>query len=492
MFLCACATLPADVDRRPSQALPTAAGPLAVIFDRAAERTSGFELLPAGSDAFTLRRALARLATATLDLQYYIWEDDLTGRALLLDVMRAAERGVRVRLLIDDMHTEGASDLFAVVGAHPQIEVRLFNPFPRNRIRMTGLLIEGAHLNHRMHNKALIADNAVAITGGRNIGDHYFAVDESMNFRDLDLLAAGPVVRDLSEMFDAYWNSRWAYPVDALQEAHYTAADAHAHREFLAGWLDAQSEFPFPAPDASSARERLRTIAAGLLPGNARAVFDSPAKVEGDGGLNVAALLFDTADGAARELLIETAYLVPGASGVDILGSLVERGVTVKILTNSLATNDIVAAHAGYMAYREDLLRRGVELYELRPDALEEKRRRELLGAASIATLHTKALVYDRRAVFIGSFNLDPRSLLINTEMGVLIEGEALAERVARMIEEGLKPSNSYRVVLADGDVRWVLGGPDGAEILDTEPHTSWWDRFVASVLSLLPIKEQL
>ncbi len=497
MLLCAaCASLPPNTAREPSYALAnpenTALGQAFLPLLVAHPGESGFVPVVAGANAYLLRAAMAGLAGHTLDLQYYIWEDDLTGRLMLRDVMRAAERGVRVRLLLDDVHTEGETVVFSLVDAHPLIEVRLFNPFAHRDARMLGWLLEGARLNHRMHNKVMIADNAVAITGGRNIGDHYFAVDEQSNFRDLDLLAVGPVVQDLSSMFDLYWNSGWSYPVSTVDPNRYTEADARR----LAAGLDgtAQRRTPFPLdPDTGAMRDRLLSWRDNFSWGRARVIFDDPDRpgdaIEGDG---VAESLFDTMNGASRELLIETAYFIPTTRGVERLAALVGRGVDVAVLTNSLATNDVLAAHAGYMDYREDLLRAGVRLHELRPDAIAIEQHLTPLASGSKAALHTKALVHDRRTVFVGSFNLDPRSLVINTEMGVLVESAELAGEIAGMIRTGLDPANSYRLVLHDGEIRWRLATEEDVAFLDTEPETSWWDRFLVNLISLLPIDDQL
>ncbi|HEX6927929.1 MAG TPA: phospholipase D family protein [Gammaproteobacteria bacterium] len=500
LVLCAtsgCASLPEQVLREPSFAFgapaTTALGRRFSGDIAAHPGESGFVPVVAGANALLLRLAFAGLAEKTLDLQYYIWNDDLTGRLLLREVMRAAERGVRVRLLLDDNHTGGETRLFGIVDAHPMIEVRLFNPFANRDIRIAGWVLEGARLNHRMHNKVMISDNALAISGGRNIGDHYFAVDELSNFRDLDLLAAGPITQDLSEMFDAYWNSDASYPIAAVTRKSRPASDAQALLEFLDGWFGAQAALPFALDaDAGEMRGRIESFREDFHWGQAYTVFDSPARVSGDAGSRVAEFLFSTTDGVARELLIETAYFIPGESGVTILGELVARGVEVSVLTNSLATNDVAAAHAGYMGYRDDLVAAGVALYELRPDAVAEQQRMTLLASGSDAALHTKALVYDRRAVVVGSFNLDPRSLAINTEMGILVKSTALAEQVAGMILQGMQPQNSYRIVVRDGGLRWRTVTADGVEYLDSEPETSWWERFVAMLISLLPLQGQL
>lgn len=494
----ACASLPPNIHREASYALAdpenTALGQAFLSDVVVHAGRSGFVPIVAGANAYRLRAAMAGLARHTLDLQYYIWEDDLTGRMMLRDVMKAAERGVRVRLLLDDVHTEGETVVFSRVDRHPMIEVRLFNPFARRDARMIGWLLDGARLNHRMHNKVMVADNAIAVTGGRNIGDHYFAVDELSNFRDLDLLAVGPVVQDLSSMFDLYWNSGWSYPVSVIDPNTYTKADARQLADELHSMLQ-QREPPFTLDrNADAMRARLASYRNDFSWGRAYTIFDDPAKLEGDhvAGRGVAEVLFDTLDEVERELLIETAYFIPGERGVERLGKLVDRGVDVTVLTNSLATNDVLAAHAGYMDYRKGLLEAGVGLHELRPDAIAVDQHLTALASGSKAALHTKALVYDRHAVFVGSFNLDPRSLVINTEMGVLVESPELARKIADIIRTGLRPENSYRLTLVDGEIRWRLSTATGMTLLASEPETSWWDRFLVNTISLLPINDQL
>lgn len=497
LLIAACRTLPTNVERETSHALAdpdsTWLGQLFAAQIEARQDESGFVPVAAGTSAFLLRSGFAGLAERTLDLQYYIWEEDLTGRMLLRDVLQAAERGVRVRILLDDIPVDGGSELFLKVDAHPHVEVRLFNPFANRDTRILEVVSRGVGLNHRMHNKIMVVDNALAITGGRNIGDNYFGVDEALNFRDLDLLAAGPVVQEFSGMFDAFWNSEWSWPIASILHERRTPQASAALLETLDRWIAKQPALPYEVDENLPAmRARIDSFRDEFLWGPARAVYDSPDKVNGNGEPRVADVLFKTSNEAAHELLIETAYLIPGESGVVILEELVKRGIRIRVLTNSLATNDIIAAHSGYAKYRDDILRAGVEIHELRPDAATEAQRKNVLSSASVATLHTKALIYDRRWVFVGSFNLDPRSLLINTEMGVIVHNRELAARIADMVLEGMRPANSYRLELRDGEVRWHVESEDGEETLDTDPQTSWWERFMAGLLALFPIEGQL
>lgn len=494
MLLAACSTLPRAVEREPSTSIEDDSTLLARMFALDAPAGhSAFAPVVSGADAYELRAAMAGLAERTLDLQYYIWGNDLAGRAMLREVLTAAERGVRIRLLIDDIHTGDTGLKFAAVDAHPHVEVRVFNPFGWRNSRFMDWLLDFRRLNHRMHNKLMIADNALAITGGRNIGNHYFAIDSEMNFRDLDLLVAGPAVGEMSKSFDDYWNSEWAYPVRKLERSDEVSADGETMIAMLDAWIAAQPPFPYrldgPPGDL---RERLVAFRDRFYFGPARVVSDSPDKVEGGGESDVADHVFANKRHVDRELMMEVSYVIPGKSGMALLRQLVDDGVNVRILTNSLATNDIIPAHSGYMNYRRKMLEAGVELHELRPDAYAEQAQQLALAPKSIATLHTKAIVFDRRTVFVGTLNIDPRSIAINTENGLIIESPALAEHIAGLIEEGMKPENSYRLLLVDGKVRWRQETDDGNELYTTDPETSRWTRFLARLLSLLPIEGHL
>lgn len=496
ILLTGCSTLPQAVEREASYALTNPGVTLlGRMFAEAAidEVNSGFVPLVSGTDAYEVRAAMAGLAEHTLDLQTYIWGDDLAGRAMLREVLAAAERGVRVRLLIDDHHTADSGVTFAAVNAHPHIEVRLFNPFGWRKNRYMDWLLDFRRINHRMHNKLMIADNVLAITGGRNIGDHYFAVDTETNFRDLDLLLAGPAVSRMSTAFDDYWNSEWAYPVDALDSAAGASGDGAAMIAILDAWFATQPEFPYRIDGPPEGlQKRLEKFREEFFYGPVHVVTDSPQKIKGNGDSDVADRVLAFKRNVEEELLMEVSYVIPGKSGLALLGELVENGVRVRILTNSLATNDIVPAHSGYLKYRRRMLAAGIELHELRPDAYAEQARQNALAPRSIATLHTKAIIYDRRKVFIGTLNMDPRSIYLNTENGLFIESPALAEHIAALIEEGMRPENSFELQLVDGKVRWRLVTEDGEVIFTADPETSRWTRFLAGLLALLPIEGHL
>lgn len=450
---------------------------------------SSLSLVADSDQAFTLRVTLARLARRTLDVQYYIWDDDTTGKLLIYRVLEAARRGVKVRMLLDHANQLGRDVKWAALDAHPNIEVRLFNPFHGRFKHFHQWLYHAPLLNHRMHNKAWIADGERCLVGGRNISDHYFGVNPASNFRDLDWFASGPIVADTQEAFDTYWQSDLAMPLKTLRR--YRPERAERTWQWLSRWRRSLKQYPYIFPqhekffvDYLAKQEAQCERAPAVL------LFDSPDKASGAKqslmGDQLARLL-DHED--HREFLLEASYFIPGDDFVAALARLKQRGGRAAVLTNSLATNDIVPAHAGYAPYRRPLIKSGVELHELQPHAHAMKRQIRLFRGRSQASLHTKAMVLDRREIFIGSFNMDPRSLHLNTEMGYYVVSESLGKQVAEFIEEGLSPINSYRLEMEGNQLRW--GGVDDAGmpvLLKHEPRARILRRLMAAFLSLLPI----
>jgi putative cardiolipin synthase len=450
------------------------------LFQEAAARhpgESGFTLVRQGSRAFLARLAMADLAERTLDAQYYIWDIDTTGRILADRLIRAADRGVRVRLLLDDNYQTEETDLgIAALDAHPAIEVRFFNPVKNRRWRGWSFLSEFGRVNHRMHNKLFIMDNAMAIVGGRNIADIYFGVRADHNYRDLDVATAGPIVRELSSSFDRFWNSEWAVPVGAVVAEQATERELATVKGNLTAKI-AAAGYPYPIDEhVAGLRERLVQIRDDFIWAPGHVLVDDPARANTDDGPNVIAeALLERVGRTEREVLIEAAYFILQDRGRQKLGELTSRDVTVRALTNSAATNDVVAAHAGYANTRKDLLKAGVELYELRPD-IDMKREWSLLAGKSRAALHSKALVFDRESVFIGSFNLDPRSRSINTEIGLMIDSPALASQVGEFMDEGVSPGSAFRVTLdRNDDLVWTTETNGTKEEFETDPETSAW-----------------
>jgi cardiolipin synthase C len=469
---------------------------IGALFQEAADQhpdQSGFSLVRQGGQAFTARVAMADLAERTLDAQYYIWDVDTTGRIMAERLMRAAERGVRVRLLLDDHYQTEEIDLgVGALDAHPNVEVRFFNPVANRRWRTWSFLNEFSRANHRMHNKLFIMDNAVAIVGGRNIGDTYFGVRPDQNFRDLDLAMTGPIVRDLSASFDLFWNSEWAIPAGAVVEERATERDFQALKKRVAEKISAAG-YPYPVDEqVADLRGRLAEIRDALIWAPGQVLVENPARVDADDGNIITEALLRRLGETRRELLIESPYFILLDRGIEIMRTITARGVKVRVLTNSAATNDVMAAHAGYANTRKDLLEAGVELYELRPDS-NMRRDWAIAAGKSRAALHAKALVFDRKSLFIGSFNLDPRSRFINTEVGVMIESPELAAQLGEFMDEGVSPGSAFHVTLDEGDDLLWSAETNGTNVrFDTDPETGLWQRFVIDVVGLMPIEEQL
>ena len=501
LMLTGCATtLPKNVQRTPSTAFvnydTTSAGQL---FEEAALRhpgKSGFAIIRKGRRAFTGRIAMTAIAEKTMDLQYYIWEPDTTGWILALRLVEAADRGVRVRILLDDNTLEGRDSRIATMDAHPNIEIRIFNPFAHRGWRLFGFLTDFDRVNHRMHNKLVVMDNALAIVGGRNIGDHYFGVQPDTNFRDLDVGAAGPIVREVSKVFDHFWNGDWSYPIAALAQRTYTEADL---RETMATLREKVNKEKYPYPldeDVESRIGQLEEIRDSLTWAPGRVIWDDPSSIaEGKKVDDIQKAIFRKLETLEKELLIESAYFVARERGIQAVKKLHEKGVRVRILTNSLASNDVVAAHGGYASGRKQLIENGAEIYELRPDAVSKTvtEKRYFAGGRSRAALHTKAIVFERDSVLIGSLNLDPRAGEINTEAVLYVKSEELARQVIAYMDEGVLPENSYRVQLDDdGNLVWITE-KDGQEVRYTmEPESTFWQRFVSGFVQMLGIEDQL
>ena len=506
-LLAHCAAAPRMDGVQPSYAVPAAQSTRLdhLVLDEFGSEpgVSGIRLIEQNALAYAYRAATAVAAERTLDVQYYIWRDDLTGRLLAAELMRAAERGVRVRVLVDDADARAKHDVFRVADLHPNIEVRIFNPF-YDRYGQIGkvseFLLRGSQLSRRMHNKAWLADNRVAIIGGRNIGDEYFGVAAASNFSDIDVMLTGAVVKEVSREFDDYWNSAAAVPVarfdgrkpgpeelDALVES----ARQYGHEAGETPYVSALRDLQQQADLIAGAPPMLRVTGVTLL-------VDDPAKISTKSDSAGASRVLhgvETVIGSAQsEALIFSPYLVPGESVRRTLVADAGRGVRVAIVTNSLAATDVAAVHTGYSRYRPDLLRGGVELYEMKRMVAREDVRQQLsLTGSSGATLHTKALVIDGHWVLVGSMNLDPRSANLNTEMAVLVDSAELASQVRHQFEINTAPDLSYHVKLeGDGNLVWydtVKGQPRRTE---HDPDTSALFRFGVTLLRVLPIESLL
>lgn len=453
---------------------------------------SGMILVEDNLEAYALRARSARQAERSLDVMYYIWHADHSGAQLARELIAAADRGARVRLLLDDNTQRGQDRLLAALDSHPRIEVRLFNP-GRNRSGYFGrgleLLLRATTLNRRMHNKAWIADNRVAIVGGRNIGDEYFDGAEQLNFMDVDLLLVGPAVAQASEVFDRFWNSHAVIPVDAL------AARSRDDPRLAPGYVDDGFNPAYAAALDDAVATIGQWLAAQPVHWSSRVevITDPPEKALIHGSETVPGVLlvqplFAALDKARDNVIVISPYFVPGAEGTRWLSDLAARIHDVSVLTNSLAASDVALVHAGYSAYRQPLLAAGVGLHELTPD---HHAALAWLGSSS-ASLHTKAFVVDDTAGFVGSFNFDPRSTWLNTEMGVLFEDSGLARQLRTHYERALRPGESFELFLDEGRVRWRDGRTQPATIWTHDPDSSALLRAVLAVARWLPIESQL
>ncbi len=455
---------------------------------------TGIHALPDPRDAFAARVLLAAAAEKSIDAQYFIWHEDQVGHLLFEALWEAADRGVRVRLLLDDLNTSGLDPTIAALDAHPNFEVRLYNPVVQRNARVFNFMTDFTRLNRRMHNKSFTVDNQVSVVGGRNIGNEYFGAASGVGFADLDVIALGTAVRDVSKEFDLYWNSPSAYPPTGFVGAPGPEATVDLKATFSAMPVDPESVAYLDAVRGTPLVRDLLNKQLVLEWTCAELVYDDPAKTL-DTTSRTDVLLFPelvrTIGRPDKTLDLVSPYFVPGAEGTIALEVLAKRGVKVRILTNSLAASDVKAVHAGYAKRRQDLLRAGVQLYELKPTAATASRESEArFGSSSSAALHAKTFAVDGNRIFVGSFNFDLRSALLNTEMGLVIESPVLAQRLTASFDAEV-PLVSYEVRLtSDGsDLEWIEQTPSGVKRYDTDPGTSWLLRRQVDLLSILPIE---
>jgi putative cardiolipin synthase len=444
-------------------------------------------------DAFATRALLAAAADRSLDVQYYIWHGDPVGYLLFEALWQAAERGVRVRLLLDDNNTSGLDPTLAALDAHPNIEVRLYNPFVQRSGRVFGYLTDFSRLNRRMHNKSFTADSRITVVGGRNIGGEYFGVGGGVVFADLDVIAVGAAVEEVSKEFDIYWNSPSAYPAASLVGPPGPTGAGDLKARFAAARADPESVAYLEAVRTTPVVRDILDKKLAFEWATARLVYDDPAKTL-DTSARKDFLLFPAlvqAIGKPEKTLdLVSPYFVPGEEGTAALVALARSGVKVRVLTNSLAASDVSAVHAGYAKRRHDLLRGGVQLFELKPTAAQElPAERTGVGSSSSSGLHAKTFAVDRARVFVGSFNFDMRSALLNTEMGLVIDSPALAQAMAEGFDTRV-PLAAYEVVLGpDGSsLQWIERTAAGEKRYDTEPGTSFLKRLGVGTMSILPI----
>jgi putative cardiolipin synthase len=456
---------------------------------------SGFRLLSEGPEAFAVRARTAMVAERSLDVQTYIWNADGTGMALAYLLLQAADRGVRVRLLVDDMDARSRNYGFAALDAHPNIEVRMFNPF-QSRYGALSKMFEAMgsfdRINRRMHNKTWIADNRVAVVGGRNLGDEYFGASDDVNFVDLDFVMVGPVVRDASASFDKYWNSPMAYPMSILAPEDAKPAALEDLRRKVNAYVPTESQKRFK--DELRQNDEVRRMIAGdwTMEWSARYKFmsDDPLKVIGQGGglagSQVLTLLSPMAKSSRKNLTVISPYFVPGKQGTQVFVDVAKAGSNVDVLTNSLAANDVALVYGGYSEWRKPLLEGGVKLWELKPQP-GRKAKSSFFGSSG-ASLHTKALTVDGQYIFVGSFNLDPRSTSLNCEQGVFVENAVLSSQLEGLFKVQSSGARAWAVTLENGELRWS----DGTKTWDSAPDASFGRKFQAWIARVLPVSSQL
>lgn len=497
LVLASCAAAPTRVKPAPDFAAPPRPdGPLAELEGRVRDMhgpdVSGFSLLEHSDRALQWRLALIDSARHSVDLQYYVWFGDTVGKLMMFRAIDAADRGVKVRILFDDLntmlhdmtHVELRDALLSRVNAHPNIEIRVFNAWRDRSLlgRAFDMASDFQRLNRRMHNKQMIVDNRVAVIGGRNIGDEYFGLNPDFNFYDLDVLGVGPVAREASQVFDRYWNSDWVLGIPDGSVNAPSGMDelgAATHAELLA----------LPTSRTVDAGRRdwsphLEDLPPRLAPGQSRVHTDSPSRDAATRN-HMPEAFREFMRSARQEVLITNAYIIPDANFMNDLAELCARGVSIRILTNSLASHDVPAVNSHFKRWRKPIVQTGAKLHEMRPDA---PLRTELVDLpptdSGFVGLHAKAMVIDRRRAFVGSMNLDPRSEIINSEMGVIIDSPQLAGHLARRMEADMSEANSWAVELdPGGSLVWRSAG----DVRTSQPARNFWQRVEDVIFQIFP-----
>lgn len=446
---------------------------------------SGHKLLLDGKEALAERLWMVENAENRIDVQYFLWDDDLSGQLFMQQLLRAADRGVKVRILIDGFSVANRNRQLASIDQYPNIELRVYNPFAARTGfgRILNFLVDFERLNRRMHNKSLIVDQTLVITGGRNIGDHYFGFDEEVDFLDADILSVGPVVNKVANAFDYYWSSNWSVPVSRLPDTRLTLKNLNDLKSFVSE--DLVALFP-QSPEFSEAEKtsHLNNLTAALVWAPTTYIADVPAR-QSNQLKDVAVALGKHIDSAEEEVLIESAYFVVDETATDSLRSLSDRGVRIRVLTNSLASNNLIINHASYAMTRDFMLENGLELYEMRPQFgscfYEDCSDRRQIA------LHAKTAVIDRSLVYVGSMNLNLRSAYLNTESAMFIESETLAFELTKNIHKKMNLENSWQAAKLNDEIFWVGYRNGELELNREEPESSWLERIEVDLLTRLP-----
>lgn len=495
-ILSGCGSLPEEIDHLAEPSITSSTSTLSELVSTyplspSKQENSAVLLQDTGWDALSQRLALIETAEQSIDIQYYIWNSDASGHYLASRLLAAADRGVKVRVMLDDINLNEREDLLVALDSHPQIEIRIFNPIPTRRgvAKWLNVLGDFSRLNRRMHNKSFTVDGAFSVVGGRNIGDEYFDLSDEINFRDRDVLVMGAVVGDIQMSFGRYWDSRWSYPVDLL--GGKASSDLPVLDEISA---PRYTNYPALPEDSKTANLLLKTLMSEMTWVSARFVSDRPVPIDADNTSEpkaTAKVLAELARESDQEILLESAYLIFDDNQLEEWQSLNREGVQIKALTNSMASNDLTTNHSGYAGRRDEMLDHGIELFELKP---ETKLCEVSTGDASKCAptlaygLHAKSAVFDRQIASIGSFNFNLRSTYLNTESVLIIENQTVAQSLADDIELAMSEDNSWRLSLYEGKTRWYSGDNSW----ESEPETGKWERFKSRFLQLLPIEKYL
>ena len=498
LFLSACTSVPFDYPRTDSRAIPAEK---TTLYGAAQARwiaehgtdDSGFVPLIPGLDALGARLVMMEEAEVSIDAKYFLIKPDQAGELFLGKLLRAADRGVRVRLLVDDIFTSGMDRILTLFDSHPNIEVRLFNPVSRASPKFWSYLWDFQRVNRRMHNKAFVVDGSLAIVGGRNIAEEYFELEPQQDFDDLEVLLIGGATPYISSSFDMFWNSDLSVPIAAF------GIDISRYR--LEKWLQLMDDIisgerssAYASAINSPVLTRIREGEKPPVPGRSRYYWDRPEKLEASRDDQEHRVMEQALEKrilrAEREVILITPYLIPSELGLSYIEEAIERGVRVVLITNSLASTNHVAVHSAYAPHRAGLLKAGAEIYEVRVTESPSATRKNLDPERT--TLHTKAVIIDREQLFVGSLNFDPRSIELNTEVGLFIESPELTASYLSLIERDL-PRFTYRVMLSEqGKLEWHYLQPGEETVLHKEPDTSFGRRFSAGLWGLLPIDDQL
>ncbi|MGF1712338.1 phospholipase D-like domain-containing protein [Vibrio kagoshimensis] len=493
--LAGCASLPEEVNHPTEPVEQQVSSTLSELSDafrlsNASKETSAVLLQDTGWDALAQRLALIETAEQSIDIQYYIWNSDASGHYLANRLLAAADRGVKVRVMLDDINLNEREDLLVTLDSHPHVEIRVFNPIPSRKgvSKWLNVLSDFSRLNRRMHNKSFTVDGALSIVGGRNIGDEYFDLSEEINFRDRDVLVMGSVVPEIQKSFINYWDSTWSYPVELL--------GGEPSDSLMLGEIATPTYKNYPALPEGNETSKLfmKQAMSEMTWVEAHFISDRPVPLDSENTSEpkaTAQLLGKLSSESEQEVLLESAYLIFDDGQLEQWQSLADSGVQIKALTNSMASNDLATNHSGYAARRQDMLEHGIQLFELKPEAqVCEESTQDISKCAPTMPygLHAKSAVFDNKIAAIGSFNFNLRSTYLNTESLLIINSSSVASQLALDIELAMNEDNSWRLGLNDGEVQWS----SGSQIWDSEPDTGNWERIKSSLLQLLPIEKYL